>query len=60
MTLTLLELEEPMPGWCPNASKLGGLPNCAHDPRKLVPLSKMITKNVPESKSGIIARNDVV
>ena len=49
MTLTLLELEEPMPGWCPNASKLGGLPNCAHDPRKSEPLGVTL-KNATEYK----------
>ena len=42
MTLMLFELGEPMPGSHLKMSKLGGLPNHAHDARKLAPLGTVL------------------
>ena len=43
----LLVLDIFMPKWYPKISKLGGLPNHAHEPRKMVSLGKLI-KNESE------------
>ena len=48
-----------MSGWRRKTLKLGVLPNCTHEPRKLVPLGTML-KNSTECKSGIIICNNVV
>ena len=37
-----LVLEEWIYTWYPKASDLGGIPNCAHEPRKQVPLGVML------------------
>ena len=59
MTLMLFELGKLMPEWYPKISKLGVLPNHAHDPRKPAPLG-IVLKSPIECESGVIARNDVV
>ena len=53
MTLMLLALDESMPGWFPETSKLGGLPNHIHKPIKPMQLGPML-KNTAERKSNII------
>ena len=40
-------------------SKLGGLPNCAHEPIKPVPLGTIL-KNAADCKSGMIMHDEVV
>ena len=54
----LLVLGKPISGWCPQTSKLGGLSNHVHEPRKLVPLGTM-TKSAAECESDVIAHDDV-
>ena len=53
-----VSIGEPMPRCCPKASKSGGLHNHAHEPRKLVPLGKILENSV-ERKSGVIVHNEV-
>ena len=57
MKFLLLVLGESMSGLCPKTSKLGGLPNCTHKPRKPVPLGQRL-KNTAECNAGMIV-NDV-
>ena len=59
MMLKFLVLVKSMPVWFPETSKLGGLPNHTHKPRKLVPLDEML-KNVVDYNAGIIVSNDVL
>ena len=59
MMLMMLVLDESISGWCPKTSKLGVLPNHAHEHRKRAP-SGTVLKNVAERDTGIIACEDVV
>ena len=54
----LLVLGDSIPGQFSKVTKLGGLPNHAHEPKKLVPLGEML-KNEVECGSGIIVRSGV-
>ena len=44
---------------CPKTSKVGGLPNCKHEPRKLVLLVTML-KNAVECNAGMTVYIEVV
>ena len=59
MNLFFLVLDESMSGWYPKTSKLGGLLNCTHKPRKIVPLGIML-KNAKEFNAGMIVCDDIV
>jgi hypothetical protein len=59
LTTVLLMLDESMLGWRPKASKLGGLPNCTHEPRKPAPLGTMFCNSV-KCVSGTLVCQDVV
>jgi len=50
-------LDESMSGWRPKTSKLGGMPNLTHEPRKPVPLGTMF-KNIACLMSGHIVFNE--
>ena len=58
MTLLFLALDKSMPGWFPKTSKLGGLSNCAHDPRKPVTLGTML-KNAAEFDAEAIVHDEI-
>ena len=59
MRFIFFVLDESMSRLCPKTSKLGGLPNCAHEPRKPVPLGAIIKKLV-EYNTDVIFCNDIV
>ena len=59
MMLLLLVLEKSMSRWHSKTPKLGGLPNCTHEPRKLVSLCVMLN-NAAECNVGAIFCNGVV
>ena len=59
MTLMLLALDEQMSRLFPKTSKLGGLLNHAHKPRKPAPLGIML-KNEAECESVMIVCDEVV
>ena len=42
MMLVFISLDEPMPGWFPKASKLGGIQNHDHESRKPAPLGTIL------------------
>jgi len=56
--VVLLMLDESMSQWRPKTTKFGGLPNVAHEPRKLVPLGTQF-KNAAECLSGCFSHQDV-
>ena len=63
--MMLFALDKLMHGQCPKKSKRGGIPNCrgmcecAHEPRKILPLGTMLNNEV-DFKSGAIVRDHVV
>ena len=59
MMLLFLALDDSISRWLPKTSKLGGLPNCTHKPRKPVTFGTML-KNAAECNACTMFHNDVV